>query len=135
MNESDVYDFTLLIAEDTNSNYKLLEASVGQFFRKVIRANNGYEAIEAMRTNENIGLIIMDLSMPEMNGYNATRNIRSFRPDIPVIAVTAYVGDETIEQINEAGFNEYLLKPFLSKDLMNAIRRSLPSSQQNKNEI
>lgn len=109
---------TLLIAEDSHSNFELLEASVGRSFRKVLHARNGLEAVEFCNTEKGIEIVLMDISMPEMNGYDATRIIRSARPDLPVIALTAYINDETEVMLRQSGFNAFLMKPFQLSELM-----------------
>jgi len=109
---------TLLIAEDSHSNFELLEASAGRSFRKVLHAHNGLEAVEFCNTEKGIEIVLMDISMPEMNGYDATRIIRSARPDLPVIALTAYINDETEVMLRQSGFNAFLMKPFQLSELM-----------------
>jgi CheY-like chemotaxis protein len=76
---------------------------------------NGAEAVEKCQQHPEIDLILMDIKMPVMNGIEATKQIRKFKPDIPIIAITAYAqtGDE--HRIIEAGCNDYLAKP-LRKD-------------------
>jgi len=87
---------------------------------KYIHAANGAEAVDECKRNPDINIILMDIKMPVMNGIVATRLIREFKSDLPIIATTAYAetGDE--HRLIEAGFNEYLPKPINLKQL-NAI--------------
>jgi len=114
---------TLLIAEDSRSNFELLKASVGRSFIKVLHARNGIEAVEFCKNDTGIEMVLMDISMPEMNGYDATRIIRSARPDLPVIALTAYINDETEVMLRHSGFNAFLMKPFQLSELMALITK------------
>ena len=100
---------------------------------------NGQQALDACRQNSLISLVLMDLKMPVMDGCEATAKIKAFRPNLPVIALTAYalIGDE--KRALEAGCDDYLTKP-LRKDLL--IRKLIhygivvaPPESQPKNEI
>lgn len=122
MNHTARYLKTLLIAEDNISNAVLLKSSVGRDFREVLQAYTGLEAVDLFRSKDDIGLVLMDISMPEMTGYEAIRIIRRMKPDIPVIALTAYINDETVCRIKESGFTDYLIKPFHLNELVEMIR-------------
>ncbi|MFH1120339.1 MAG: response regulator [Bacteroidota bacterium] len=113
---------TLLITEDVNSNFDLLKASVGRNFTRVLHACNGIEAVELCKYDNDIAMVLMDISMPDMNGYDATRLIKQIKPDLPVIALTAYINDDTIRQIKDSGCDDFMLKPFQIKDLQTLIR-------------
>lgn len=99
----------ILIAEDTDSNYLLLNIVLRKDY-ETIRALNGHEAVELCR-KANPDLILMDFKMPEMDGLEATRIIREFNKDIPIIALTANAYDSDREHAYEAGCNEYMSKP------------------------
>jgi CheY-like chemotaxis protein len=109
----------LLIAEDDESNFFVLEVVIKKTTgAKVIRARNGKEAVDFCRENPSISLVLMDIKMPVMDGLEATKIIKSFRPDLPVIAITAYAmsGDE--QKAIAAGCNDYLAKPVSMKSLV-----------------
>lgn len=109
----------LLIAEDDESNFFVLEVVVKKSTgAKVIRATNGQEAVDFCRENPDITLILMDIKMPIMDGLEATKIIKTFRPELPVIAITAYAmsGDE--QKALDAGCNDYLSKPVSMKTLV-----------------
>lgn len=102
---------TVLVAEDDESNYLYLKTVLNSLGCRHIYAENGAEAVEHCQQNPEIDLILMDIKMPVMNGIEATKEIRKFRPDVPIIAITAYAqtGDE--HRFLEAGCNDYLTKP------------------------
>ena len=84
---------------------------------QVLHVINGVEAVESCQRNPDIDLILIDIKMPEMNGYEATRQIRLFNKNLVIIAETAFtmLGDR--EKAIEAGCNDYISKP-ISRDLM-----------------
>jgi CheY-like chemotaxis protein len=112
---------TLLIAEDENSNFELIKASISKTGIKIIRAMNGEEALEFARSNDDIDLILMDIRMPKMNGYDATRNIKSIKPELPIISITAYAMSEDEEKSLEAGCDRYISKPIRPARLLELI--------------
>lgn len=111
--------FSILIAEDDPSNYLLFEILLKQDYR-LYHANNGIEAIELFKCHQP-QLILMDIKMPEMDGYEATAYIRKLSATIPIIAITAYAFPEDKERILQQGFNDYLSKPISSKVLRKKI--------------
>jgi len=84
---------------------------VEKFAKKILKATTGVEAIEVCRKDPDIDLVLMDINLPEMDGYEATRKIREFNKDVVIISQTAYalVGDR--EKSLAAGCNNYLSKP------------------------
>jgi CheY-like chemotaxis protein len=119
------FNVTLLITEDIFSNFYVLEATVGRNFNKVLHAKNGIEAVELCKTHKDIGIVLMDISMPDMNGFEATKIIKIHRPDLPVIALTAYITDDLEEKLEEAGCIDYMLKPFQYEILLMKITEYL----------
>jgi PAS domain S-box-containing protein len=112
----------ILVAEDDDTNFFYLNALLRQnTSAKIIHASNGKEAIEKFMQNPDIGLILMDIKMPVMDGLEATRQIKAINRNIPVIAITAYAmaGDET--RITDAGCDYYLTKPINKKLLLNKL--------------
>jgi len=113
---SDVKDASILIAEDDEINYFYLNALLKrETSAKIFYAKNGREAIDIFAANPGISLILMDLKMPVVDGFEATRQIKLINADVPVIAITAYAmaGDE--QMVLSAGCDGYLSKP-ISKD-------------------
>lgn len=109
----------ILIAEDTDLNYFLLVEALKKTKAQVFRAKNGKEAIE-FTEKQDVDLILMDLNMPEVDGFEAVKKIRKFRKDLPIIAQTAQGQKGDKEKCLKAGCNDYLAKPvdlkvFISK--------------------
>lgn len=115
-------DITILIAEDNESNYLLVSSILKQF--KLIHAWNGEEAVN-MTKAYNPDVILMDIMMPIMDGYQAMAAIREFSPEIPIIAVTAYASSEDKKKIEDAKFSGFVAKPVNSKVLINTIIMAL----------
>jgi len=113
----------ILIVEDDETSEMLTRIVIRMFSKDVIKARTGVQAIKACRDNSDIDLILMDLRMPEMNGYEATRQIRQFNKDVVIIAQTAYalVGDR--EKALDAGCNDYISKPIKKDELLSLIQK------------
>lgn len=114
---------TILVAEDNPSNYKLVEVLLRNDYA-LLHAENGVEAIALFREHRP-ALILMDISMPEMDGYEALRGIRAIDATIPVIALTAYAFETDRQQMKACGFNSSLAKPLNARELKQTIRREL----------
>jgi CheY-like chemotaxis protein len=109
------------VAEDENSNFELIKTILIKTHARVLRASNGEEAVEMVEKNQHIDLILMDIRMPVMDGYQATRIIKSLHPDLPVVGLTAYAMPDDKEKSRLAGFDEHISKPFHSMDLLNKL--------------
>jgi PAS domain S-box-containing protein len=116
---------TILVAEDDEISFTLLEIMLSKRNFKLIKANNGSEAVEIVRQNPDIDIVIMDVKMPEKDGLEATREIRQFNKKIPVIAQTAYALPGDKEKALAAGCNDYISKPLQKNKLLNMINRFL----------
>jgi PAS domain S-box-containing protein len=116
---------TILIAEDDNVNFNLLQEFLSDKMIKIIRATTGVEAVNACRLNEYIDLILMDLKMPLMDGFKAFELIKEFRPSLPVIAVTAYALDSDKAKVLASGFSGYVSKPINMNYLFKLINQYL----------
>ncbi|WP_303644244.1 ATP-binding protein, partial [uncultured Parabacteroides sp.] len=113
---------TLLIAEDNESNYILIRAVLKDY--NLLHAHDGDEAVRLYREHHP-DLILMDIKMPNMDGYEATAEIRKEDPDIPIIAVTAFAFAEDEQRVKQSGFNGYAAKPIKPAELKNIITRHL----------
>ena len=107
----------ILVAEDEISNFKLIETILKRSSYEVVRAENGEEAVEMCKNNSNIRLVLMDIRMPIMDGLIATKKIKSFKPNLPIIAQTAYAMDGDEDKAKEEGCDDYISKP-IKKDLL-----------------
>ncbi len=111
------HGITILIAEDDNINFLLFQKIIQMKHYEIIRAVNGLEAVEISLSNPNIDLVLMDIKMPVMNGFEAMEKIKAIRPELVVIAQTAYASAEDEERIMKAGFYGYLTKPINRENL------------------
>lgn len=113
----------VLVAEDDHVSEMLISIILKDFSKEIIAAKNGNEAIEICRQNPDIDLVLMDIRMPEMGGYEATKRIREFNNDVIIIAQTAYglTGDR--EKAIAAGCNDYISKPVDENQLLALIEK------------
>lgn len=113
---------TLLVAEDEEMNIVYMKEILADTKANVLWAKNGEEAVKLAKENPSIDLILMDIKMPVMNGYEATQKIREFNKNVIIIAQTAYALTGEKEKTIEAGCNYYITKPIEIKILMNTIQ-------------
>lgn len=105
----------ILVAEDNPSNYKLVEVLLRRDY-ELLHAWDGSEAVELFGKHK-IDLVLMDISMPIMDGYQALRQIREKAPEAHIIALTAYAFETDRQRMFEAGFNDCLAKPLRPDEL------------------
>jgi len=115
----------ILIVEDVESNYLYLNAVLTKLSARIAWVKNGLEAVNFAKENPDLNLILMDLQMPEMNGYDATREIKKIYPNLPIIAQTAFAMSDDRTKALEAGCDDYLAKPIRSKDLLDTVNKYL----------
>ena len=108
---------TILIAEDDNINFLLIKKMLQATNHEIIRAENGQVAVAIALENPSIDIVLMDIKMPIMNGYEAFEKITEIRPDLPIIAQTAHASEEDREKVNSMGFTDYITKP-INKELL-----------------
>ena len=111
----------ILIAEDDDSSYSYEEILLRKE-SKILRAYNGQEAVDLCKIHPNITLVLMDIKMPVMNGIEATHIIKSFRNNLPIIAVTAHAQSSDEFKIKEAGCDDYISKPINKTKLLSLIQ-------------
>jgi len=116
----------ILIVEDDFSSRLYLNKILEKAGVILLNAGDGQEAIDIALNNPDIDIILMDIQLPVMDGYISTQKIREFRENIVIIAQTAYglLGDK--EKIIESGFNDYIIKPILSRILFEKLIEHLP---------
>jgi len=90
---------------------------------KIIEANNGQEAVDIAKSNTQIDLVLMDIKMPVMNGKEAMKEIKRLRPDLPIIALSAFAMESDKEIALSSGFDSYLSKPIDKKVLFELIEK------------
>jgi signal transduction histidine kinase len=111
----------ILIAEDVESNFIYLQEILKPTGAKILWAENGLQAIKICRTKKEIDIVLMDILMPEMDGYEAAKVIREENPELPIIAQTAYHLDEAEYKGAMNYFNKFLIKPIWSHDLKSSL--------------
>ena len=122
--DSDVPDlsiYTILIVEDEKSSYQYLYAALRRTNAKLFWVKDGQSAVDFIRENDNVDLVLMDIKLPVMTGYRATQIIKHEFPYLPVIAQTAYAMSGDREKCFEMGCDDYLPKPYSSSSLYRAI--------------
>jgi PAS domain S-box-containing protein len=113
----------VLIADDDESSRALLERILRKEGVDTLLVSDGMQAVAACQQNILISLVLMDLKMPVLDGYEATQQIKSFRPDLPVIAVTAYAMGDDANRALETGCNDFISKPFERRVLINKLKK------------
>jgi len=117
MNHTKLNNKLVLIVEDDPINNELLIYLLKKVNMRSLSAYNGTEALEIFKSHPEIDLVLMDIKMPGLNGYEITKQIKKMRPEIPVIAQTAYALDGDREKSLEAGCDEYIKKPINKESL------------------
>jgi PAS domain S-box-containing protein len=113
----------ILIVEDDDISAKLLAMALAKVSGDLLRATNGAEAVELCRAHQDIDIILMDLKLPTMDGYEAVRRIRQFNHNVPIIAQTAYGLHGDREKALQAGCDDYIAKPIKRKELLALVEK------------
>jgi CheY-like chemotaxis protein len=121
--ESAIKKLNVLIAEDDEASEILMFRALRTISKEILKVRTGVEAIQICRMNPEIDLVMMDIKMPEMDGYEATRQIRQFNTDVVIIAQTAYALAGEKEKALEAGCNDYIAKPIRKDELHLLIKK------------
>jgi two-component system, sensor histidine kinase and response regulator len=115
--ESQIKNLKILITDDDEASRKFLGMSVKLFAKEILYAQNGFEAVVACKENPDIDLILMDIKMPEMDGFEATHQIRQTNKKVIIIVQSAFTDSGEKEKAKEAGSNDFLTKP-INKTLL-----------------
>lgn len=113
----------ILISEDDETSDMLIAIMLRKFNPETLHAKTGIEVLEILQENPDIDMILMDIQMPEMNGYDATMEIRKFNKDIVIVAQTAYALSGEKERALAAGCNDYFSKPISQTMLTDIITK------------
>ncbi len=113
----------ILIAEDDEVSEMLIDSYIKMLGKEILKARTGIDTVEACRNNPDIDLILMDIRMPEMGGYEATKQIRQFNSNVIIIAQTAYGLSGDKEKAIKAGCNDYISKPVSKNELLALIQK------------
>ncbi len=114
----------ILVVEDVDTNKIFFDAALRKTHAKIIWAKDGQEAIDMFKENV-VDLVLMDLQLPIVDGYTATRELKKINSSIPIIAQTAHVMSGEREKCIEAGCDDYLAKPIRLQILMETLSRFL----------
>ena len=122
---TDKYDWkdkTILVVEDEETNFIFFEEALRKTNAKLLRANSGEKAIDICN-KKNVDMVLMDIKMPELDGYATTKKIKALKKNIPVIAQTAYAIEGEKERSFKAGCDDYIAKPIRPKELLGMINK------------
>lgn len=119
----DLSNKKILVVEDVDTNYFYISSLLEKLNGNILRASDGLIAIDICKNDPSINLVLMDIELPVMDGYTATREIKKIRPDLPVIAQTAFAMMGEREKSLEAGCDDYIAKPIRKEILFEVISR------------
>ncbi len=122
-------DKVILVAEDVTTNFLLIKTALKRTGVTLVWAKNGQEAVEECKKDQQIDLVLMDVRMPVMSGFEATPLIRKMRPELPVIAQTSYAMDGDREKSIESGCTDYIAKPFNIKEFIELIAQYIDTKE------
>ena len=113
----------ILIVEDDFASQLMLEIMIEDFCKFPLITTDGLEAVRLCKENPDIDLVLMDIKLPELNGYEATKRIREFNKDIIIIAQTSFAFPGDRENSIAAGCNDYISKPYSQNDLAEMLKK------------
>ena len=120
----------MLVAEDIESNYLYIKELMAPTKINILRARDGLEAVEIFEKHPGIDVVLMDILMPGMDGYEATTKIHLIRSEVPVIAQTAFTFEGELKDGLYAGcFTDYIMKPFTRDMLLANLKKYLVSAK------
>jgi two-component system, cell cycle response regulator DivK len=125
MEYTDWNNKTILIAEDEEFNFIFIEEVLCVTGAKILRAKDGSQAIEMVKEHKEIDIILMDIKMPVLNGYEATKQIKKIRPDLPVVVQTAFAMPDERVTMMQSGCDEYIVKPLEEVNVLETINKYL----------
>ncbi len=124
----DFSDKYILIAEDEESNYILLETLIKKTGAKIKWVKNGKDAFDFVKSSKNTDMIIMDIKMPVMNGYDAISRIKQLQPNVPILVQTAFAMADDVKNAEISGCDGFISKPISKDKLYNEISRMIDSN-------
>lgn len=116
-------DRVILIAEDVKINYLLIKSILSKTKVKILWAPDGQKAIEAIKNHDDVDLVLMDIQMPKLDGYEAAKQIREYKGDIPVIYQSANNVPQSMISEIEKQYSGYISKPIHAEKLLTAISK------------
>ncbi len=129
--KNDIKQHKVLVAEDEEYNYLFIEITLKEMNIDVIHAKNGQESVDICKSNPDIDLILMDIKMPVMDGHQAAKLIKEFRPALPIIAQSAYALEREVTKYEDV-FDSYLTKPINKEELKKSLAEVLKINESGK---
>lgn len=111
MQEPNLSNSTTLVVEDEERNWYLLRDIIEMWNGNALWAESGMQALDLVKQNPEISMVLIDLNLPFMSGTETTKRIKSIRPELPIVAQTAFAEPEMLNSCLKAGCSSYLLKP------------------------
>jgi PAS domain S-box-containing protein len=121
--ETKIPKFKILVVEDDETSEALLKAIIKNFSKEILVARNGVDAVQTCKQNPDLDLVLMDIQLPQMNGYIATQEIRKFNREVIIIAQTAFALSGDNEKTINAGCNDYISKPINRAELLEKLNK------------
>lgn len=121
---------TVLIVEDNETSNIYFEAALRKTQAVLIWARNGLDAVEIVKNNNQVDLILMDINMPKLDGIEATRIIKGINPEIVIVVQTAFILSGEERMCQDAGCDEFITKPIRLKYLLDTLNRYLASPKE-----
>jgi len=121
----DWHEKFILVVEDEDDNYVYLYEVLKRTKAVLVRADCGRKALDAMR-NYRFDLVLMDIKLPDLDGYQVTRELRKIDNEVPVIAQTAYAMRDEQKKCIEAGCNDYISKPYNPETFISLLIKNMP---------
>ena len=118
----------ILIAEDESNSAFFLKTLFKRYARELIHAETGEQTVEICRNNPDIDVVLLDIKMPDIDGYTAAKMIREFNKNMIIIAQTAFAMKGDREKAIDAGCNDYIAKPLKKEPLLDIIKKNLNTS-------
>ena len=116
---------TILVAEDERSNFILIKKILEGVGLNIIWAKDGEEAVQLCKTNNEIDLVLMDINMPKLNGFEATMQIKVFKSKLPIIIQSSYAKEFENDELMRINFDGFISKPFNRDELLEIIKEPL----------
>jgi len=120
---------TILVVEDEEFNFLFIQELLHEMGFNLIHARNGQDAVEICESTSDILLVLMDIKLPGMDGHTASKLIKNFRPDLPIIAQSAFALKHEIEKYKDNTFDDYITKPINEMDFKNVVNKSIENSK------
>ena len=111
----------ILIAEDSEINFILLKKNLESSGASILWAKDGQQMVDIVESQDDIDLVLLDISMPKIDGFTATKMLRSAGYKTPIIVQSSFISNDEIDLVFEAGCNDYISKPFLKDELISKI--------------